>query len=45
MDKFEKEEMMKKEPHAKNVCHDWLIHYILEPKKEDRIAPRKKLFF
>ena len=33
MDKFEEKEMMKKTPFAKHSWYDWLINYIVEPKK------------
>ena len=31
MDKFEKEEMIKKRRLAENTCHDWLINFIPKP--------------
>ena len=37
MDKFEQKEMMKKRPLIKNTWNDWLISYIPEPMKKDKI--------
>ena len=37
MDKFEQKEMMKKRPLIKNTWNDWLISYIPEPIKKDKI--------